>query len=115
MKMYQVIVDTAKTHIVSRTDFATIIPSGTAVQNARTSYFGDSLNRDNMHLNELGYIIAGYSTYAALTGKPIEAIGPDKFGKQILLPEDKEVIIEAVNNALSEPFQVTNSTHTTHP
>lgn len=115
MKMYNVIVDTVNTHIVPRTDFATIIPSGTAVQNARTSYFGDSLNRDNMHLNELGYIIAGYCTYGALTGEPIEAIGPDQFGKQILLPEDKNVIIEAVNNALANPFEVTNSTITTRP
>ena len=113
MKMYQVIVDTVNQHIVPRTDFATIIPSGTAIQNARSSYIGDNLNRDNMHLNEMGYVIAGYTTYAALTGKPIETIGVDKFGSSvILLPQDKEVIIESVNNALENPFQVTPSVHT---
>lgn len=115
MKMYQVIVDTVNQHIVPRTDFATIIPSGTAIQNARSSYFGDTLNRDNMHLNEQGYIIAGYMTYAALTQKPIESIGLDSFGKVILLPSDKDVIIEAVNNALTNPFQVTPSTLTERP
>lgn len=116
MKMYQVIVDTVKQHIVPRTDFATIIPSGTAIQNARSSYFGDTLNRDNMHLNDMGYVIAGYMTYAALTGKPIEAINTDKFGNNvILLPEDKQVIIEAVNNAFENPFAVTPSTHTERP
>ena len=115
MKMYQVIVDTVNQHIVPRTDFATIIPSGTAVQNARSSYFGDNLNRDNMHLNEQGYIIAGYMTYAALTQKPIESIGPDSFGKVILLPADKNVIIESVNNALANPFQVTPSVYTEMP
>ena len=113
MKMYQVIVDAVDQHILPRTDFATVIPSGTAVQNARTSYFGDTLNRDNMHLNERGYIIAGYMTYASLTGKPIETITREQFGKEILLPQDKEVIMEAVNNALANPFEVTPSTYTT--
>ena len=109
MKMYQVIVDTVHQHIIPRTDFATIIPTGTAIQNARSSYFGDTLNRDNMHLNELGYVIAGYITYAALTQKPIESIGVDTFGSVILLPADKDVIIESVNNALANPYEVTES------
>lgn len=116
MKMYNVIVDTVKQYVEPRTDFATIIPTGTAIQNARSSYFGDTLNRDSMHLNELGYVIAGYITYAALTDKPIEAIGIDKFGSTvILLPEDKNVIVEAVNNALEKPFEVTPSTYTERP
>lgn len=116
MRMYNVIVDAVKEHVVPRTDFATIIPSGTAVQNARSSYFGDTLNRDNMHLNSLGYVITSYTTYAALTGKPIESIGVDQFGTTtLLLPSDKEVIIESVNNALANPFEVTPSTITTRP
>lgn len=115
MKMYNVIVDTVKQYVVPRTDFAAILPTGTAIQNARTSYFGDTLNRDSMHLNELGYVIAGYCTYASLTGKSIESIGVDQFGKVILLPSDKEVIIEAVNNALANPFEVTPSIHTERP
>lgn len=115
MKMYQVIVDTVQKYVVPRTDFATIIPSGTAVQNARSSYFGDTLNRDNMHLNEQGYIITGYMTYAALTQKPIETITRDTFGNVILLPSDKEVIIESVNNALEKPFEVTPSQLTERP
>lgn len=28
-----------------------VIPSGTAIQNARTSFFGDHLNRDGYHLD----------------------------------------------------------------
>ena len=115
MKMYQVIVDTVHQYVVPRTDFATIIPSGTAVQNARSSYFGDTLNRDNMHLNEKGYIITSYMTWAALTQKPIESIGQDVFGKVILLPSDKEVVIESVNNALEHPFEVTPSKLTEMP
>lgn len=115
MKMYQIIVDTVHQYVVPRTDFATIIPSGTAIQNARTSYFGDTLNRDNMHLNERGYIITSYMTYASLTQKPIASIGPDIFGKEVLLPSDKDVIIEAVNNALANPFEVTPSAYTEAP
>ncbi len=116
MEMYDCIVDTVQQHVVPRTDFAAILPTGTAIQNARTSYFGDTLNRDNMHLNDRGYVIAGYAMYAALTGKPIEAINRDQFGTQVvLLAEDKEVIMEAVNNALANPFEVTPSTHTVQP
>ena len=116
MKMYECITDTVQQHIVPRTDFATIIPSGTAIQNARSSYIGDTLNRDNMHLNNLGYVITSYMTYASLTGKPIETITRDKFGSSvILLPEDKAVIIESVNNALEKPFEVTPSVNTERP
>ena len=116
MKMYDVITDTVAQHILPRTDFATILPTGTAIQNARSSYIGDTLNRDNMHLNDLGYVIAGYAAYAALTGKPIESINRDQFGtKVILLPSDKDVIIESVNNALETPYEVTPSVYTTAP
>lgn len=116
MEMYEGIISTVQKHVVPRTDFATIIPSGTAIQNARSSYFGDTLNRDNMHLNDKGYVIAGYMTYAALTGKPIESIGRDLFGSSVvLLPADKEVIMESVNNALENPFEFTPSAYTTAP
>ena len=116
MEMYECITDTVQKYVVPRTDFATIIPSGTAIQNARSSFFGDTLNRDNMHLNDRGYMIAGFMTYAALTGKPIESINRDQFGtKAILLPHEKEVIIESVNNALENPFEFTQSAYTTEP
>ncbi len=113
---YQAIVDATKEHVVPEKRFRSIIPSGTAVQNVRTSYIGDTLNRDSMHLNELGYVIAGCITYATLTEKPIESLGISQFSSSLVLNDSqKEVIIEAVNNALKTPFEVTQSSFTEEP
>lgn len=121
MTMYNMILDTTKEKVVPRTDFAAIIPSGTAVQNARTSYFGDTLTKDTLHLNNLGRVIAGYTAWATLTGKPIEKINLPPVSsydlkEPLLLSEaDKAVIIEAVNNAIANPWEVTPSSYPTKP
>ena len=121
MVMYNMILDTVKEKVVPRDDFSAIIPSGTAVQNARTSYFGDRLTKDTLHLNNLGRVIAGYTTWATLTGKPIEEINLppartyDLPEVVVLTETDKAVIIEAVNNAIANPWAVTPSTYTEKP
>lgn len=47
-----------------------IIPAGTAVQNGRTSYLGDSFNRDGYHLDLLhGRYTASLTWYAKIYGK----------------------------------------------
>ena len=128
MGMYNAIVKTTQEKIVPRTDFEAISPTGTAIQNARTSYFGDKLTKDTYHLNNVGGAIAAYTLYSTLTGKEITQINLDivtataKNGitgaDQIYEPfteEDKQVIMEAVNNALKSPWSVTNSQYTTKP
>ncbi|MBR4862968.1 MAG: DUF4886 domain-containing protein [Oscillospiraceae bacterium] len=121
MTMYNMILDTTKEKVVPRTDFAAIIPSGTAVQNARTSYFGDTLTKDTLHLNNLGRIIAGYTTWCTLTGKTLEEINLPPVNSYdlkepvILTDADKAVIIEAVNNAMANPWEVTPSSYPEKP
>ena len=117
--MYETIVDVVKKKIEPRTDFTAIIPSGTAIQNARTSYFGDTLCRDTYHLNNLGKAIVGYTLYSVLTGEELTEInlGPVnsydiKDDYLTLSEDDKAVIIEAVNAAIKNPYEVTRSTHT---
>lgn len=113
---YQTIVDCTKEHVVPVEEFVDIIPTGTAVQNVRTSYIGDTLNRDSMHLNELGYVIAGCITYATLTRKPIESLEISQFSSTLTINDSqKAVILEAVNNAMEKPFEVTQSTYTEKP
>lgn len=120
--MYNSILSAVQTEILPRGDFAAIIPSGTAIQNARTSYFGDKLTKDTYHLNNLGRIIAGYTLYATIMGleepgfrlddiQLTQAGGWDLPQKITLYAEDKLVIQEAVNNALNTPYQVTASQH----
>ena len=117
MFMYQENLRAAKELILPRGDFDALIPSGTAVQNARTSYFGDTLTKDTYHLNNLGRVIVGYTLWSILTGKEITEInlGPVSCADvpQVLelTDEDRQVIIECVNNAIKNPWEVTPSTH----
>lgn len=124
MYMYESIVSVLQKMIVPRNDFDAIIPSGTAVQNARTSYFGDNLcidkATDRIHLNTLGRVIAAYTLYATLTGQELESISlvnvpaasTPQTGALALSEDDKLVIKESVNNALADPFHVTQSVYT---
>ncbi|MDR0572467.1 MAG: DUF4886 domain-containing protein [Tannerella sp.] len=50
MKMYRAIVDVAK-QISEVESIDIIIPSGTAIQNGRTSYIGDNFTIDGFHLD----------------------------------------------------------------
>lgn len=121
MTMYNMILSTTQEKVVPRTDFAAIIPSGTAVQNARTSYFGDTLTKDTLHLNNLGRVIAGYTTWCALTGLPLTEINLPPVNSYdlkepvVLSEADKAVIIEAVNNAIANPWEVTPSSYPEKP
>ncbi len=118
--MYNAIVDVVKEKILPRTDFDRIIPSGTVIQNARTSAFGDTLCKDTYHLNNYGGILAAYGVYSVLTGQPLTEIHLDAAAAAPngiqgadpvtnLSEEDKAIIIESVNNAVNNPFTVTPS------
>lgn len=116
MVHYQAIVDATKEHVVPVEQFVDIIPTGTAIQNVRTSYIGDTLNSDTMHLNNMGYVVAGCITYATLTRKPIEKLEISQFTPTFIVDENqKAVILEAVKNAMEKPFEVTPSIYTEKP
>lgn len=113
MTMYTAITDTVQQVIVPKTAISKVIPVGTAIQNARTSYFGDNLTRDTYHLNELGMVIGGYTWYALFTGKTLDAVNLTQVTQTLALTDsDKAVIMEAVNAAIQTPYAVTQSTHT---
>lgn len=117
--MYECILNAVQEKVVPRTDFSAIIPSGTAIQNVRTSYIGDNLTKDTYHLNSLGRVIAGYTLYSVLTGEPLTQINLTNVTKAmssdtevyLLTDKEKEVIIESVNNAIANPFEITNSSY----
>lgn len=125
MYMYESNVNAVQEKIVPRTDYDRIIPTGTVIQNARTSFFGDNLTRDTLHLNDLGGILAAYGLFATITGKPLTKVDIDAVtasannhigGASITTPltdAQKDVIMESVNNALADPFHVTESQYKT--
>ena len=124
--MYEAITGAVQEKIVPDSAFSGVLPSGTAIQNARSSYLGDVMNRDGAHLSDLGRVIAGYTWYCVLTGKTLDTISlnavPDRLTKSYDMPGDmvltegeKLVIAEAVKNAIANPYTVTQSQYTTEP
>ncbi len=113
MTMYAAICNAVQEAVLPTKAFHSVIPAGTAIQNARTSSIGDNLTRDTYHLNDLGKIIGAYTWYASFVGKPLEAIHANPVADKISLSSKEiEVIIEAVNNALKTPYAVTPSANT---
>ena len=111
--MYRSIVAANQSKILTNNAFSGLIPVGTAVQNARTSYLGDMLTVDGYHLNELGKLIGAYAWYATFTGVKLDTLKLDVIPGSIKLSENsKTVVAEAVNHAIDAPFMVTQSSYT---
>lgn len=112
--MYNAITMVVEKYVITNKSFPILIPSGTAIQNARSGFYGDTLTRDGYHLNETARYIAGYMWYATLTGKPLTALAHKP--ASLSIDETAEaLIIEAVNGAFQKPLEVTNSSYTEKP
>ena len=106
MRMYNGIVGAVR-EVIETDDFAPIIvPSGTTIQNLRTSFLGDTITRDGYHLNEsYGRYSASLTWAIKLTGKSIDDVkAPTSVAKK-LVPLCKE----AAKNACLKPYEVTES------
>lgn len=110
MTMYNMIIGAVQQHIVPYEKITRIVPNGTAIQNARTSYVGDELTRDGYHLSKQeGRLIAAVSMVATTVG-----IDYDKIDLTGIYDDEKfdKMALESVKNALDKPFEVTKSTYT---
>ena len=128
VKMYENCVDYAKTFGEGEPRYKRVIPVGTAVLNARSSFVGNGVHRDKIsHLNKgLGRYVASMSVCCMLTGVTPEQItyAPDLLknipaglskdtpGMQEAL---EKVARESVTNMLAKPYEVTQSQFTTAP
>ena len=107
MTMYNAIVSTVKEKIVGNPDFAGVIPSGTAIQNLRTSSLGDTLTADGYHLeNTIGDYTAALTWFVTLTGNDPFSM----FYYPAGTVEHFYDIAEAVEHAVAKPWQVTPAT-----
>lgn len=106
--MYNAIVNAVKENIATNETFRGIIPSGTAIQNLRSSYLGDTLTRDGYHMSySHGRYTAALTWFAYLTGGSIESIDWVPTEHATALAEDLAVVKEAVTKALAAPLAVT--------
>ena len=70
MTMFNSIVDATRKAKETHPELEFLIPTGTAIQNLRTSFIGDNLTRDGAHLTEdLGRHANAYTWLAVLFGK----------------------------------------------
>ena len=101
--MYQMIASSVHEKVLGDAAMQLVIPCGTAIQNARAGWLGDTLTRDGFHLSNTGRYIAALTFAHALTGKSIENV--------TYLPEgvpaaEKELAIEAAMLAVQKPFEI---------
>lgn len=108
--MYNAIVNAVKTKVLPTSEFSMVIPSGTAVQNLRTSFLGDNLTRDGYHMSyDKGRVLTAMMWAKQITGCDVSDIKTFP-AAYIYSDNDKAAMREAVDNAYSRPFEVTEST-----
>lgn len=123
--MYQTLVTTLHEQIINpKYDIDRIIPSGTAIQNARvagspklTRDMANATTKDHIHLNALGRVISGYALFATLTDRDqLTEIKLENVPAAYHYPNDprlemtedvKTLVLNAVNNALKNPYEIT--------
>lgn len=104
-EMYHAIISAAKKAMADH-GITTVVPSGTAVQNARTSAIGDHMNRDGFHLDyRHGRYTAACTWYETLTGRNV--VG-NSYVPQGLAPETARLAQMAAHAAVKKPWKVTD-------
>lgn len=106
MTMYNAIVNAVNLAVANHDELTFVIPSGTAIQNARTSILGDNLNRDGYHLDYgIGRYIAACTWLEAVTN--LSAVGKVYHPSSI---DDLMATIgqNAAHNAILNPNSVTD-------
>ncbi len=112
MTMYNAIVKAVQSKILTEDRIEIVIPAGTAIQNARTSYYGDNFTRDGYHLNDFGRFIGSLTFVKALTGLSIDNLD---YKLDSMTSNNLLLAIDAVNKAIAKPFEVTTSAYATEP
>ena len=103
-RMYSAIAITSQ-EVFNWGNFDLLVPSGTAVQNARSSFLGDHLTRDGYHLNlNYGRFVAACTWY--------ESLFDENVVKNTFLPLkvtyiEGEIAREAAHKAVESPYTVT--------
>lgn len=107
MTMFNAITEVGKTVMADKTyAFDLLIPSGTAIQNGRTSSLGDSFNRDGYHLETTyGRYTAACTWYEAISGKNVM---DNPYAPSTVDATKAAIAREAAHNAVANPYSVTS-------
>ncbi len=103
LSMYEAIAEASR-KVAKEVGFASVIPTGTAVQMARRQ-LGDVLNRDYLHLElTYGRYLASCTWFEALTGKSV--VG-NTYYPDTITEERAKLCQEVAHEANRHPFQLT--------
>ena len=119
MTMYNDFLKATKDFVLPNKQIKGYIPCITSIQNARTSWMGDTFNEpvkpgtqaDGYHLNDKGDLVAAMTWVAYFTGKDANSF---KISTKYT-DEQYAAFAEAVNNAIKAPDSVTQSSYKTEP
>jgi hypothetical protein len=107
IRMYNSILDAVRTKVLARGDFDFVIPCGTAIQNLRTSFIGDTVTRDGYHMSEnVGRVATALMWLKQISGAPLDGIDCKPSGHS-LTDRFAAAIKDAVEKAYAHPYEVT--------
>ena len=118
--MYEKICEMTQSHVANVAGIKFVVPTGTGVQNLRTSYYGDNLtDTTDYHLNTTGEFVAALTFFEAINkelgGKSITNYANEISSLNIVHPNHIPAFIEAASNAVINPYQRTASSYTVSP
>lgn len=106
MTMYNAIVSAAQQAMTNHTALKMLIPSGTAIQNGRTSFVGDAFNRDGYHLEiTYGRYTAACTWFEMITG--LNVVG-NTYAPETIDPQIVKIAQNAAHYAVQKPGEVTD-------
>lgn len=103
MTMYNKIVSTVQAKVLTEASIEKVSPAGTAIQNARSGWIGDTLTIDGFHLSSFGRYVAALTFAGTVTGKSLENV---KYAPYGFTEAERTLAIEAAMSALEKPFEV---------
>ncbi len=109
MTMYNAIVDCVQNQVLTVDGIDGVIPTGTAIQNLRTSGLGDTLTADGYHLlDTYGDYTASLTWFRALTGESLDLVTywPDS------VMDYQADIKQAAARAVYAPYEVSDLSET---
>ncbi len=116
-RMFGDIVGALNKYVLPEEEIEILFPSATTIENIRTSYKGHTLTYDLTHLDDdpenlHGRYAVALTWYKAITGADLSDF---TWVPEDNLTDDLPMIIDSVNNAISNPLVTTQSTYTVAP
>ena len=124
LKQYEVMAKNCEETVVPNFDWAYVFPNGTTIQNLKSSTWENTkIYRDYAHVTDFGRWAAAYTWYCTMFDKDITACKLAPMNYKVVLDqvsglrktdlewtqEQKDLMIEAVSNAMKTPYAVTQS------